>query len=184
MFLCVSSVVKIRILCVSDNIITLPCLERKWLGHLSSELVAFRNKVTSLSCNHLANKNSFFLMGKESGVQHTSGEKENKMPFLVIVEIILLGVYVEVVKFCVKNLFFPEVWNLLPRFLSGWILIVIIFVIIPQFWSLSLITDLYLQVSLHFSKFTHIWCSLLWSQSKEFRNAFKEMLSKECMVWD
>ena len=36
-------------------------------------------------------------MGKESGVQHTSGEKENKMPFLVIVEIILLGVYVEVV---------------------------------------------------------------------------------------
>lgn len=76
MFLCVSSVVKIRILCVSDNIITLPCLERKWLGHLLSELVAFRNKVTSLSCNHLANKNSFFLMGKESGVQHFLGKRK------------------------------------------------------------------------------------------------------------
>ena len=70
MFLYVLSVVRIRILFVSDNVITLPCLEKKCLGHLSSELVAFRKKVISLSCNHLANRNSLFLMGKESGVQH------------------------------------------------------------------------------------------------------------------
>lgn len=75
MFVCVSSVVKMPILCVSDIVIALPSLEKKCLGHLSSELVAFRKQVTSLSCSHLANRNSFILMDKKSGIQHTSGKK-------------------------------------------------------------------------------------------------------------
>lgn len=36
-------------------------------------------------------------MGKESGVQHASWEKENNIFFSVIVEIILLGVFEEIV---------------------------------------------------------------------------------------